>query len=188
MASMSSRTRLAALASVSALALVGLSGCGSEGKDPVSSDATPTQAADPSDTADEPTEEPSEAAETTTVPVYFVGDTPQGQRLYREFRKVEADNPAAEALALMTAGDALDPDYGTLFPSGSFTSVDIGADKITVGLPDESWTQPQDGMSDDEARLATQQAVYTLQGIAQKRLPLAFTLDGAPADLFGLAG
>ncbi|GAA4694241.1 Gmad2 immunoglobulin-like domain-containing protein [Nocardioides conyzicola] len=185
---MSSRTRLAALASVSALALAGLSGCGSEGQDPVSSDATPTQAADPSDGSDEPTDPGSESADTTTVPVYFVGDTPQGQRLFREFRKVEADNPAAEALALMTAGDALDPDYDTLYPSGSFTSVEIGADKITVGLPDESWTTAPDGMTDDQARMAAQQAVYTLQGIAQKRLPLAFTLDGAPADLFGLGG
>ena len=39
---MSSRTRLAALASVSALALAGLSGCGSEGKEPASADATHT--------------------------------------------------------------------------------------------------------------------------------------------------
>ena len=45
------------------------------------------------------------------MPVYFVGDTPQGTRLYREFRKVEADNPFEEAVALMMAGDALDPDY-----------------------------------------------------------------------------
>ena len=188
MTPMSSRTRLAALASVSALALVGLSGCGSEGQAPASGDTTPTQAADPSDGSDEPTPEPSESADTTTVPVYFVGDTPQGQRLFREFRKVEADNPAAEALALMTAGDTLDPDYSTLYPSGTFTSVEIGDDKITVGLPDESWTTAPDGMSDDQARLAAQQLVYTVQGIAQKRLPVAIELDGAPADLFGLGG
>jgi hypothetical protein len=43
-------------------------------------------------------------------------------------------------------------------------------------------------MTDDDARLAAQQLVYTLQGVAQKRLPVSFTLDGAPADLFGLAG
>jgi hypothetical protein len=185
---MSSRTRLAALASVSALALAGLTACGSEGQDPASSDTTPTRAADPSDDATEPSEPASGDAGTTTVPVYFVGDTPQGKRLFREFRKVEADNPAQEALALLTAGDALDPDYGTLYPGGSFASVEIGADKITVGLPDESWTTAPDGMSDDEARLATQQMVYTLQGIAQDRLPVSITLDGAPADLFGLAG
>ena len=185
---MSSRTRLAALASLSVLALAGLSGCGSEAQDPASGDTTPTQAADPSDDAGEPSEPASGDADTTTVPVYFVGETPQGQRLFREFRKVEADNPAAEALALMTAGDALDADYDTLYPGGSFASVDIADDMITVGLPDESWTTAPDGMSDDQARLAAQQLVYTVQGIAQKRVPVSITLDGAPADLFGLAG
>ena len=52
------------------------------------------------------------------MPIYFVGDTPQGPRLFREFQQVEADNPLAEAVALMTAGDANDPDYGTLYPDG----------------------------------------------------------------------
>lgn len=187
----SPRTRLAALASLSALALAGLSACGDE-TDPASADSSPTQAADPgdgpSDDPSEPSEPASEAAGTTTVPVYFVGDTPQGQRLFREFRKVEEDNPAAEALALMTAGDALDPDYGTLYPGGSFASVEIADDMITVGLPDESWTTAPDGMSEDQARLAAQQLVYTVQGIVQKRVPVSMTLDGAPADLFGLAG
>src|SRR6478752_1350405 len=166
---MSSRTRLAALASVAVLALAGLGGCGDE-TEPASGDTTPTQAADPGDddSAESPEEPASEGAGTTTVPVYFVGDTPQGKRLFREFRKVEGDEPAVEALALATAGDALDPDYGTLYPDGSFASVEIGADKITVGLPDESWTTAPDGMSEDEARLATQQLVYTVQGIAQK--------------------
>ena len=45
--------------------------------------------------------------------------TPRRARAcYREFRKVEADDPLDEAVALMTAGDALDPDYGTLYPGG----------------------------------------------------------------------
>lgn len=185
---MSSRTRLAALASLSALTLAGLSACGDE-TEPASGDSTPTQAADPSDDGGETPDDPaSEGGDTTTVPVYFVGDTPQGQRLFREFRKVEADNPAAEALALMTAGDALDPDYDTLYPSGTFASVEIADDMVTVGLPDESWTTAPDGMSDDQARLAAQQLVYTVQGVAQKRVPVSITLDGEPADLFGLAG
>jgi immunoglobulin-like protein involved in spore germination/sporulation and spore germination protein len=187
MAAMSSRTRLAALASLSALALTTLVGCGSEGQDPASS-GTATRATDPGDDPTEPAQSESASADQTTVPVYFVGDTPQGKRLFREFRKVAAGSPAAEALALMTGGDALDPDYDTLYPDGTFDSIDIGADKITVGLPDKSWTTAPDGMSDDEARLAAQQLVYTLQGVVQKRLPVAITLDGAPADLFGLAG
>lgn len=188
MATMSSRIRLAALASLSALALTTLVGCGDEGRDPASADSSPNQATEPGGDSEEPSDPGSESADTTTVPIYFVGDTPQGQRLFREFRKVEADNPAAEALALMTAGDTLDPDYDTLYPGNTFSSVEIGDDMITVGLPDESWTTAPDGMSDDTARLAAQQMVYTLQGVAQKRLPVSITLDGAPADLFGLAG
>ena len=196
---MNARTRIAALASLSALAIAGLTACGNDNAtDPASADGSTTQAADPDDDSDDgsgddsgdPSESDSEDAGTTTVPVYFVADTPTGPRLFREFRKVESDNPAEEALALMTAGDALDPDYSSMFPSDgkTFTSIDVGDDMITVGLPDKSWTTASDGMTDDDARLAAQQLVYTLQGVAQKRVPVSFTLDGAPADLFGLAG
>ena len=183
---MSTRTRLAAALSVSALALVGLAGCGEEEPTRPSS-ADTTEASDPatSDATDEPS---PDAPATTTVPVYFVGDTPQGPRLYREFRQVESDNPAAEALALMTAGGALDPDYRSLYPEGQFADVEITDSAITVVLPDESWSLPVEGQSDEEARLAAQQLAYTLQGVAQARTPITVTLDGQPADLFGLGG
>jgi hypothetical protein len=134
-----------------------------------------------------------------TVPVYFVGQTPQGLRLYREFRLVDASDAqpeakavaaeALEALSLMASGNAIDPDYTTLFPGGGgFTSVEIGDDMITVGLADNSWADAPAGMSPAKARLAAQQMVYTLQGVAGKRLPVSIRLKGAPADLFGLAG
>ncbi len=76
------------------------------------------------------------------MPIYFVGDTPQGPRLFREFRQVEADNPMAEAVALMTAGDADDPDYGTLYPEGSFADVSFseGAGAIVVQVKDDAWS------------------------------------------------
>jgi hypothetical protein len=185
---MSARTRLAALASVSALALLGLSGCGDEGRDPAAADSTVTEAADPAGAGEE-SEPASEAgADTTTVGVYFVGDTPQGPRLYREFRKVDAADPAAGALALMLSGDTLDPDYRTLYPGGSFAGVTVGEDAIEVEHGDDSWLTPAPGMSEDEARLAAQQLVYTLQGVAQKRLPVEIVLGGQPSDLFGLGG
>jgi hypothetical protein len=184
-----SRTRLAALLSLPALALGALAACGDDADPTPASGGTASEATDEPTPTDEPSEPASEDPATTTVPVYFVGETPQGPRLYREFREVTGDDPAVEALALATSGDALDPDYSTLYPgNGSFVSVDIGSDMITVGLPDESWTVAPDGMSQAEARLATQQMVYTVQGIAQDRLPVSITLDGAPADLFGLAG
>lgn len=188
---MTVRTRLAALLSVSAIALAALTACGDDGQAPVSSDSSPTKAADPADPTDggdSPSDPASETtAAATTVPVYFVGSTPQGPRLYREFRKVEGD-PAMGALALLASGKTLDPDYRTLFPSGGgFASVDVGSDKITVGLTDDTWTT-MGGLSQQEARLAAQQLVYTLQGVEQKRLPVEIQVDGKPADLLGLAG
>lgn len=176
------RTRLV----VPFVALLALAGCGDD-TTPTAAEPKPSkhQSQDGGDTPEPSDSEP--AAETTTVPVYFVGDTPQGPRLFREFRSVEADNPAAEALALMTAGDTLDPDYRTVYPGGTFAGVEIGDDVITVSVPDETWTSP-DTMSQEDARLAAQQLVYTAQGVAQSRLPVEIVLDGQPADLFGLGG
>jgi hypothetical protein len=184
---MSVRTRLAVPLSLATICLAALAGCGS---DPTAEDPTPASGSTRHQGSASP--EPSESSDGTTdtvaVPVYFVGDTPQGPRLYREFRQVAADDPAAGALALLTSGDALDPDYRTLYPGGTFAGVQVDADPIVVDLPDESWTTAPDGMSQDDARLAAQQLVYTLQGIAQSRTPVSIQLDGAPADLFGLGG
>ncbi len=102
---------------VLALTATLLSGCGDDATTPTASDPEPTApgSAAPSEAPDETsTSQPAQPAGTVTVPVYFVGDSPMGARLYREFRKVEADNPADEALALLLAGDTLDPDYSTL--------------------------------------------------------------------------
>jgi len=132
------------------------------------------------------TDEPS--GETVTVPAYFVGEAPQGPRLYREFRSVDAADPLAAAAALVTGGKTLDPDYRTLFPGGAFASVsyDEAAGVITAELPDDGWTTPADGMSSADARLAVQQLVYTLQGVAQSRASLVVTLGGDPVPLFGI--
>jgi hypothetical protein len=188
MGTMTVRARIAVLLTASAVVLAGC------GDDPTAEDTKPASGSTNHHSNDsgatdspEPSESTGGTTDTVTVPVYFVGETPQGKKLYREFRKVEADNPADEALALMTAGDSLDPDYDSVYPDGSFAGVEIGDESITVSLPDDSWTSP-DAMSQGDARLAAQQLVYTLQGIAQSRLPVEVELDGAPADLFGLGG
>ncbi len=185
---MNARTRLATLASVSALALVGLAGCGDEAQDPASADSTPTRAAEPGDDPTEPSESASEStADTTTVPVYFAGDTPQGQRLFREFRKVDGADPLGKALTLAASGDALDPDYSTLLPAGTFAGGTTD-EMVSIPLPDDSWTLRPDGMSEDEALLAVQQIVYTAQGVLQERTPIVFTdTDGNATQIFGIA-
>ncbi|MGY2702840.1 Gmad2 immunoglobulin-like domain-containing protein [Nocardioides sp. HB32] len=123
----------------------------------------------------------------TTVPVYFVGDTPHGPRLYREFRKVEGTGTYA-ALDLAASGDALDPDYRTLLPAGTFEVPDEIGDANAFTLPDDSWTRRPAGMSESDALLAIQQLVYTAQGAMQARLPIHFyDSEGHETQVFGIA-
>jgi hypothetical protein len=183
------RSRFLALTLSGLLGSVVLAGCGDD-QDPVASDpggsgGTSSESTPSTDPSAEPTE--SGSGEQVTVPVYFVGDTPQGQRLYREFRKVESDNPLAEAAALMAAGDANDDDYGTLFGNGGFASVSYDAGSgFVVELADDGYTTAPEGMTEQTARLAAQQVVYTLQGVQQQKDPVTVELDGTPTTLFGV--
>jgi hypothetical protein len=183
------RTRLAALL---ATLVVLLAGCGTE-EEPAAGDTDAQDSA-----SSQPTEESSPASpssggsssaapETVAVPVYFVGTTPIGPRLFREFRNVEADNPVDEALALLAAGDALDPDYSTLLPEGGVPTLVEGAtDKaIGVNLPTLDWSDRPAGMSAQQAKLAVQQIVYTVQGALQSRAPVEFYYDGL-VPIFGI--
>jgi hypothetical protein len=193
--------RLRSLTAATAAVVLGLgllAGCGDDDTEPVASDPSPSAPAstDPgsdSPTAEpEPTDEPTDAptgeptAEpgTTTVPVYFVGDSPTGPRLYREFREVPDDNPLEEAAALLVAGDALDPDYGSLLPALDIASIEATDDAIVVGLGSDSPTADK-ATSRAEARVAVQSLVYTLQGVAQTRAPVRVEAGGQPVRLLG---
>lgn len=149
---------------------------------PVASSATPT---DPTPSAQGSTA----TADTIAVPLYFVGVTPQGPRLFREFQQVQADSALEEAAARVVGGQSLDPDYLTLWPAGGFAGValDQTAGRIVVtldvgGSPDEAVQ-----LSPREARLALQQLVYTLQGVTQTRDRVVVeTADGTPTSVFGI--
>jgi Immunoglobulin-like domain of bacterial spore germination/Sporulation and spore germination len=183
-----------ATVALAALALAaGLAGCGDDeptAQDP-GGDETSSAAGDPTETpTDEPTvsESATEEPDLVTVPIYFAGETPQGTRLFREFRQVEADNPLEEAVALMVAGDALDPDYGTLWPGGSFDSVSFsdGAGAIVASVSHDDWADAPGDMTKAQAKLAVQQLVYTVQGVQQERLPVLVQNGADPAPLFGI--
>lgn len=187
------RTRLAASAIACALTLSGLAGCGTDdtrADDTSPADSSPTSSATSSDGAatigPSPTENSPTSEGAVTVPLYFVGDTPQGPRLFREFRAVPADNPLEEAAALVTAGDTLDPDYRTLFPGGAFGEITHADGRFAVQLRDDAWNTPADGMSESEAKLAVQQLVYTIQGVEQSRDPVTFYLGDRPGLIFGI--
>ena len=189
----------AAVATTAALALLTLAGCSADPEptatDPQStaeSSSTPTEEpSEPATTDASPSAEPSGSPDLVTVPVYFVGDTPQGPRLFREFRRVESDNPLEEAAALLTAGDTLDPDYRTLFPGGgeiaSISHDAGGGGQIIVQVVDDGWADRPSGMSRAEARIAVQSLVHTLQGVAQERAALRVVSQrGSSVSLFGI--
>lgn len=147
---------------------------------PASTSAAASQT--PTDTSPSPS---SDGATTVAAPVYFVGDTPQGPRLFREFQQVGADDQVNEALARSAAGEATDPDYRSLLPAGAptVTSVD---DTIEIALPNASWATRPASMSARQAKLAVQQLVYTAQGVLQRRSTVGFTVDGAGSSILGL--
>lgn len=192
----SPRTRGFALALAGSVAALALAGCGDDEPTSVSDDPSPSE--ETTSEAPPPTEEttsaapsPSEStpAEKATVPLYFVGQTPQGTRLFREFRSVEGD-PVTEAAALVTSGEPTDPDYDSLYPGGNFETVRYleSAREFEVVLADDSWTDRLSGMSRAEARLAVQQLVYTVQGAAQTRDPVKVYAEqgSAATTLFGI--
>jgi len=136
---------------------------------------------------------PAEPAPSTTavssaccraVPVYFVGDTPDGPRLFREFQR--GDGPeSAETFALDAAlqGDSLDPDYRSAWPDGtSSRGYFVTEELITVSLTGDLHDRPT-GMSQDEAQLAIEQVVRTAQGVfGHGRIPVQLLLDDARTD------
>ena len=188
----SAKLRLTSALVAGALA-VSLAACGQDDdKEPVAADPGGEPSASDTSASDSPTDpattDDGGQAGTTTVPVYFVSDTPRGPALFREFRQVPDDNPLEEAAALVTAGDTVDPDYSTLYPAGEPPAVEYSADAgaFVVELADEGWSEPAPGMSRAEARLAVQQLVYTLQGVQQERAPVVVQHEGSAVPLFGV--
>ena len=174
---------LAAAAVTTAIVLVGNNLPGD------STDPDPADQSTASGPEDPDVSESASAAPVPTgaaaVPVYFVGDTPDGPRLYREFQRGE--EPLFISAAASVAGTAYDPDYGSLWPPGvSVSGVDVtGQDadaRIEVSVDGAPADLPT-GMTDDEAALALQQVVYSVQGALQEgRVPVQFLADGAPTD------
>ncbi len=57
---------------------------------------------------------------------------------------------------------------------------------FVVEMSDDGWRTRAPGMSEDEATLAVQQLVHTLQGVAQTRDPVTFRVNGQPSPIFGI--
>jgi hypothetical protein len=131
------------------------------------------------------TPEPTTAAR--AVPVYFVGSTPHGDRLYREFQQQDlcasTDCLLKAAVVAAVNGTPQDADYRTLWPEGSTVGRVSGeGDTIVVDLATGVHDRPA-SMSAQEAGLAVQQVLYSAQAaVGRGRLPVQLLIDGKPTD------
>lgn len=140
-----------------------------------SGSATPSAA--PSAT---PSSTPPEPMDQLVVAAYYLGPTPGAPRLFREFRRVATDDPLDGALRVLQ-GEPNDPDYRTPWPAGSFRSATFdgtGADgAVGIELGSDLTRRPAT-LSRQEARLAVQQVVHTVQAAVQARASVDFYLEG----------
>lgn len=169
------------------------------GGTPRSGEPDPAQPAPtiPSETATDPSTPTATETQTSTVAVYYVGDTPAGPRLYREFRRVEGDPlAAAVAAAVGNRPDGagllpLDPDYRVPWPAltQAVARLDNTGDVIEVSLggdPEADLGERGD-LTEAEAGLAIEQLIRTAQGAVGERLPVRFLLyDGITDQVLGV--
>jgi Immunoglobulin-like domain of bacterial spore germination len=115
---------------------------------------------------------PTTSEATRVTALYFVGDTPTGPRLYREWQLMSG-GPLAALQAITEAQGPDDPDYTTVWPKGEFTSVSIDGDSINVGVDVKHLARP--GFTRAERGLFMQQVVYTVQAAVGQTLPVEFS-------------
>ena len=151
------------------------------------SSESPTSSASSSTTS---TASPSPSS--TVVPtktkiaaIYYVGDTAQGLRLYREFRHVTvhgSNSLGLESLRYLTAqgSHSVDSDYTNLWGNGSvINSVSVAGSKAIVDLKISHLNVGSEG----EMR-AIDQLVWTLTANDRSVKSVRFTSDGEPIESF----
>jgi len=176
---------VATAATIAAFAVLGNDTTPTSGPEPAGSPspvATKSATEDPTTDASPTDEEP----QLQSVPVYYVGETGRGPRLFREFHQVRDDRDAATAAVAEAVGvEPRDPDFGSPWFG---TATDAGTvthegGTITVDLEtDQELRERPDGMSKAEASMAVEQVLYTVQGALQSRDPVQLLLNGERTD------
>jgi hypothetical protein len=118
---------------------------------------------------------------THAVAVYYLGHTPVGPRLFREFHQRTGPASLDEALGELSKKPD-DPDYTTLWVPGGLAPATVRDGVIVVEVVGPAVHDRRPGMTPTEAELSVQQVVYTVQGAVGARLPVQFVSDGQPVD------
>lgn len=150
---------------------------------------TPPQAVDPGSSTSRSPSTSATALPSRAGAVYYVGDTPDGPRLYREFQQVEREvDLLSGALDAAIDGRPLDSDYYSAWPQGADSFVEAGVmDGVILVELSDSAVMSDINQSVEVANMAIQQVIYTAQAIVQERLPVQFTYRGNPvAQVLGV--
>jgi hypothetical protein len=109
---------------------------------------------------------PAATDPTMTVPVYYLGSTPTGPRLFRELHSVQTGDPALAAVNEALRGRALDPDYYSIWAKigAEATSVTSMGGEIEVDIATQGNAEVRPrGVSNADASMAVEQLLYTAQ-------------------------
>jgi hypothetical protein len=128
------------------------------------------------------TDGPVEARD-VTVPVYFLGDTTAGARLFRELRTYQGVMGWSKLRVAVTGvvlGDSTDPDYRSAFPEGTTARVSQDGETVIVDLRsnDDLAVENRSGEGD----LGVQSIVYTVSAVLQRQAAVRFLVNGSDAD------
>ena len=130
------------------------------------------------------TGETTASAQVVDVPLYYVGDTAAGPRLFRETHRipfVESRLQSAVIGALQVAPD--DPDYRSGVPGAPKASVTEADGVIDVDFA----SAPSAELSGADAKIALQALVFTANAAASTDLPVRFLVAGDPvSSVFGV--
>lgn len=104
------------------------------------------------------------------VPLYWIGNNGKSSYLYREYQEYRSDDAAsagdvvATAVAMLTRGHPQDPDYHNPWNTAESVGSSLSTDgTLTINLSSDAFNQ---SVSDAEAKLATQQLIYTATAAA----------------------
>jgi hypothetical protein len=145
-------------------------------------DPSGTPAAEPGAPSRAASPEP-DPGRTLEVPVYYVGDTAIGPRLFAERHTLEGVTGTDLEVAVQEAlgGPPQDPDYTAWTPvDGLAARATTNGTTITIDLSEPLQRSP--GMNDEAANVALQSLVWTADAVTGTEQPVQFTVDGAPVD------
>jgi hypothetical protein len=135
----------------------------------------------PSTTTSQPSAPAADEGRTELLPVYYVGDTAAGPRLFKETHEVKGitDTSLRAAVQEVLSGRPHDPDYGVWAPpDGVVAGAFSDGSTLTIDLS-EPLARPT-GMDDETARIALQSLIWTAAE-QQTGSAMRFMVDGRPA-------